>query len=93
MTANIVGFVQYESAGEATQEICAAIQAVLSGPEPSEAKVRDMMWQRGGRDIALNFRPHAGVNGEIYGGRMAQFRFRATWNGHEIAGGTLKSAP
>lgn len=91
MTADIVGFVQYQSSGEATREITAAIQAVLDGPSPTEEKVRNAMWQKGCRDIALSFRPNVGVNGEIYGGKMAQFHFRATWKGHGISGGTINS--
>ena len=88
MRPGLIGFVSSEEkSGE--DAIVTAIQAVLDAPEPTEEKVRKAVRELGYRITALTFSPNSGDMGEIRGGRMAQFRFTAVNEKHEIKGGTL----
>lgn len=81
------GFVQ-EGSGEAIRKISETIQAVMNEPEATEDKIRKAVRQMGYKITSLNFSPHTGVGGEILGGKMAEFRFTAIFEGREIKGGT-----
>lgn len=82
------GFIAQDGSGEVIRKISAAIQAVINEQEATEDKIRKAVRQMGYKITSLNFSPRTGVNGEIRGGKMAQFRFTAIFESHEIKGGT-----
>lgn len=94
-TERLIGFTSQQRETEAKavtaakQKLKDMIQYVIDCAEPTEQKVRDKVHALGYKLITLDFKPRAGVGGEIRGPRTAQFWFRAIWNGYEIEDGTI----
>ncbi len=75
----MIGFVSEENkAKKAEQEIIVAIKQVLRAVNPTEERVRLAIEAFGYQIRTLDFKPHVGAGGEIYGGKQVEFRFYAT---------------